>query len=155
MRYFCQHKTKSFIINILISISIPNAGLAQIIHSSPVLILPEINDHRNSICYMQRSDGVILSLDSLCGTEEIIPNLSPVDQSFITNYKQLLTGYPEENILLPLVESNPQAIVKKAKDVCDALDSGTFMKFRTSQPPIDVNTINVIAPKYYCPGFDN
>lgn len=156
MEYSNQLKSTLLAINCCIIMIGASPVFGELIESSATLTFPIIADPKDSICHMQRSDGVILNLDDLCGIPETIQPLSITDQNFIRDYRRLLEAYPSETLTsLPLIESKPQAIVQKAKEICNALDRGTFIEFRKSQAPIDISTINPIAPRYYCPGFDN
>lgn len=156
MEYSSQFKSTLLAINCFIIMIVASPAFGELIEGSSAPTFPVIADPRDSICHMQRSDGTILKLDDLCGTPETIQPLSVADQNFIRDYRRLLEIYPDETLtLLPLIESKPQAIVQKAKDICNALDRGTFIEFRKAQAPVDISTINLIAPRYYCPGFDN
>ncbi|MBD2123620.1 hypothetical protein H6F68_22290 [Trichocoleus sp. FACHB-262] len=156
MEYSNQLKPTLFAISGLIIMIVASPAFGELIETSSAPVFPVIADPKDTICHMQRPDGIILKLDDLCGTPETIQPLSATDQNFIRDYRSLLETYPDESpSLLPLTSSNPQAIVQKAKDVCNALDLGTFIEFRKTQSPADINMINAIAPRYYCPGFDN
>jgi hypothetical protein len=126
------------------------------------------------VCYMQTNSGQIVSLSSLCGsrdqTSSPIESLSAKDREFLENYQRTLGSLkdsPEARESVYSVES--QALIRKANEVCKALDAGTFIEFRQNQNQeiagysnpkkqrianFQARTIQTLAPRAYCPGFD-
>jgi hypothetical protein len=124
------------------------------------------------VCYMESMDGEIVSLEGLCGgsTQKSIESLGAADQQFLEDYKRSLSALnnsPEAEASLSSID--PQSLIKKANEVCNALNAGTFIEFRRNQikeiageshpqsqkiANLQARTIQTIAPRSYCPGFD-
>ncbi len=132
--------------------------------------VPLVAQH-TPVCYMQMGNGQIVNLESLCGNTVQKPtenSLSAREQQFLKDYQQALEKSPEAQAAL--ASADPQAAINTAREVCKALDEGKFIEFRRSQlqkivgsgnpttqrtANFEARAIQTIAPKYFCPGFDN
>lgn len=122
------------------------------------------------VCYMQSENGMTLNLDSLCGSKRPVDFLPAKDRRFIENYQARLMGASPEaqNVLLPIAEENPQAIIRKATELCNAIDNGKAVQFRQTQAEmidkydvsgqktaiVNAGILDSLSRKYYCPEFD-
>lgn len=134
--------------------------LAEINQQLPVLSQvehPTVSNSDNLFCYMQTEDSQIVSLENLCkAKKQPIEPLSSKDRQFIEDYKKLLRGYPKAQATLSrIVEQNPQAIVRKATELCHELKNGEISDSRIDNPDVDADILNSLAPEYYCRQFDD
>lgn len=126
------------------------------------------------VCYMQLHSGQIVSLSSLCGGSEQIPSplesISTKDRQFLEDYKRVLMslkGSPEAQAALS--SATPSALIRQANEVCSTLNAGTFIEFQQAQNAfiagygnpqsqrianLQARTVQTLAPRTYCPGFD-
>lgn len=133
--------------------------------SFPVVATPD-----PPACYMQRENGQIVSLEGLCGDrhQELSTSLSAQDQQFLADYTNALKDSPEGQAALS--QASPQALIQQAQAICNALETGTFLEYRRAQianiaedgnpqtmsiANLQARTVQTLAPKAYCPGFDN
>lgn len=126
------------------------------------------------VCYMQTLKGQIVSLSPLCGsrdqTSSPIESISAKDRQFLEDYKHSLMslkGSPEAQAALS--SATPFSLIRQANEVCSTLNAGTFIEFRQAQNSriagygnsqsqrianLQARTVQTLAPKTYCPGFD-
>jgi hypothetical protein len=131
----------------------------------PVVATP---DH--PACYMHSENGQVVNLEGLCNSryQELSASLSAQDQQFLEDYKNALKDSPEGQAALSL--ASPQPLIQQAKAICNALETGTFVEYRIAQianiagdgnpqnmtiANLQARTVQTLAPKAYCPGFDN
>lgn len=147
---------------------------AAVITTLTVLLagVPVVAQH-TPVCYMQSKDGQIMNLESLCGssTSKPIDSLSTKDRQFVEDYKRSLMGLKDSpDAQAALSSIAPQSLIGQANEVCNALNAGTFIEFRRAQiakiagsgnpqsqrlANLQARTIQTVAPKSYCPEFDN
>lgn len=132
----------------------------------------------DSYCYFQTSDGRVINVDKLCGvpTRDARPpvrgtNNTPVrrtnnarspgrnvsvEEQFLQNFQNSLNrrlSSASKPSALSDLQSNPQAFVNQAKQVCQALRSGTTIDKFAPQGNPKVDALYSLAPKYFCPEF--
>jgi Fe2+ transport system protein B len=132
--------------------------------------IPAQAQNNMPVCYMQTEEGQTLNLNSLCSSQPIpVISLSANDQQFIENYKQAISSSSEAQLALSASVGNPQNLIRKANEICNALNAGNFIEFRQAQnqriagynlinqrsASLEARIIQSIAPKSYCPEFDN
>lgn len=117
-------------------------------------------------CYMIAPSGQTVDLsNSLCRSQHtIVDAAANIDDLFLADYKQaLIKKYPNlNNVLL----QPPEANVGYAHAVCNGLKSGlspdVIQSLQNEQivntisgrrTIVDLELINLLAPKYYCPQF--
>ena len=109
------------------------------------------------VCYMQTSDGRLLNLNKLCGSEQLATSLSPTDQRFLDRYSALLRrrsmGLPAIQTALLQAQQNPQAVLQRAQAFCAALRTGQFQPNTSGQVGDDL--VTTMAPRYYCPELED
>lgn len=131
--------------------------LGVIIHQQPALSGSNYLNKNASdlVCYMQASDGKIISLDKLCGSSENNV-LSTIDRQFLENYQRSLKkrlSVSLSQVALSRIQQQPQALITKAQSICQAIRSGMPTESLNPQGKAEVDIINALAPKYYCPEF--
>ncbi|MEG4067596.1 DUF732 domain-containing protein [Microcoleus sp. Pol11C2] len=111
------------------------------------------------VCYIQRSDGRTIDLGKLCGSSgrgRPIA-LQPNDQAFLNSYQRSLSKRlnSSSSDALSSVQRNPQATIERARRICNALSAGMSIDLLQPQGNAEVDALNALAPKYYCPEFDD
>lgn len=133
----------------------------------------------DSYCYFRTSDGRVINVDKLCGVptrNDPLPartnntnrpmqrgntNRPPakkvnVEEQFLQNFQNSLNrrlNSASKPSALADLQSNPQAFVNQAKQVCQALRSGTAIDKFAPQGNPKVDALYSLAPKYFCPEF--
>ncbi|MEG3928591.1 DUF732 domain-containing protein [Microcoleus sp. D3_18a_C4] len=111
------------------------------------------------VCYIQRSNGQTIDLGKLCGSSgrgRPIA-LQPNDQAFINNYQRSLSKRlnSSSSDAVSRVQRNPQAAIERARGICNALSGGMSIDLLQPKGNAEVDALNALAPKYYCPEFDD
>ena len=111
------------------------------------------------VCYIQTSDGQTTDLGKLCGRSSSGQPiaLQPNDQAFIKNYQQSLSKRLKSSSsdAVSRLQQNPQAAIERARGICKALSGGMSIDLLQPQGNAEVDALNALAPKYYCPEFDD
>jgi hypothetical protein len=102
------------------------------------------------VCYIQTSDG------RSSGTGRPIA-LGPNDQAFLNSYQRSLSKRlnSSSSVAVSRVQRNPQAAIERARGICNALSAGMSIDLLQPQGNAEVDALNALAPKYYCPEFDD
>lgn len=111
------------------------------------------------VCYIQTSDGRTIDLGKLCGSSgrgRPIA-LEPNDQAFLNSYQRSLSKRlnSASSDAVSRVQRNPQATIERARGICNALSGGMSIDLLQPQGNAEVDALNALAPKYYCPEFDD
>ena len=111
------------------------------------------------VCYIQTSDGRTIDLGKLCGSSRSGRPiaLGPNDQAFINSYQRSLSKRlnSSSSDAVSRVQRNPQAAIERARGICNALSAGMSIDLLQPQGNAEVDALNALAPKYYCPEFDD
>ena len=111
------------------------------------------------VCYIQKSDGQTIDLNKLCGSSrrDRPKALQPNDQDFINSYQQSLSKRLKSSSsdAVSRLQRNPQAAIERARGICNALSGGMSIDLLQPQGNAEVDALNALAPKYYCPEFDD
>ncbi|NJR66780.1 MAG: DUF732 domain-containing protein [Leptolyngbyaceae cyanobacterium CRU_2_3] len=117
---------------------------------------------------MQTQEGQIVNLENLCRSgnrQNPADALSADEQEFIGDLNQLLQDSYGVQVASSVA---PQTAISQAKEICNALDLGTFVDYRRTQAQIiagyrdpttqriansQARAIQTLAPKYFCPAF--
>lgn len=108
------------------------------------------------LCFMQTASGQVLSLNQLCGRRQATVNLSATDQQFLADYQRTfqtrVQGSPWAQVSLRRIQQNPQALIQRARDICNppAIAPAQSTPVRP-QPSRDGDILAILAPRYYCP----
>lgn len=123
------------------------------------------------VCYMQTEAGLLLSLEKLCErSDQRVVALTSEEQGFLEALKQaIVNSRRPQAALVAEIEVEPQAAIAQAKRICSELEAGTFLDYRQAQnqmiaesndPTVQTTqslynrSVQTVAPKYFCPGFD-
>jgi hypothetical protein len=111
------------------------------------------------VCYIQTSDGRTIDLGKLCGSSGRARPiaLEPNDQAFLNSYQRSLSKRlnSASSDAVSRVQQNPQAAIQRARGICNALSAGMSIDLLQPQGNAEVDALNALAPKYYCPEFDD
>lgn len=129
----------------------PEIGQSQ----RPSVWPPEPSD---ALCYIQTSTGETINLDRLCGGRQSTRSelMSTTDRRFLDNYQRSLKKRLPATLqqtALARFQKHPQATVKQARQICNALQAGMSADFLAPQGVPEVDVLHALAPKYYCPQF--
>jgi hypothetical protein len=109
------------------------------------------------VCYIKTSDGRTIDLVKLCGSSgrgRAIA-LDPKDQAFVNSYQRSLSKRLNSSSFVSRVQRNPQVVIERARGICNALSAGMSIDLLQPQGNAEVDVLNALAPKYYCPEFDD
>jgi len=110
------------------------------------------------VCYIKTSDGRTIDLGKLCGSSGSGRPiaLEPNDQAFLNSYQLSLSKRlnSSSSDAVSRVQRNPQAAIERARGICNALSAGKSIDLLQPQGNAEVDALNALAPKYYCPEFD-
>jgi len=81
------------------------------------------------LCYVVMPDQRIIDLKKMCGRTQKTRTLSPAERQaqFLRNFYAKIQSHPAEKEILE--QSDPDALIGKANQVCNAIKQGTY------QPP--------------------
>ncbi|OLP17925.1 hypothetical protein BST81_12775 [Leptolyngbya sp. 'hensonii'] len=88
------------------------------------------------VCYVQTSGQQISDLSKWCGSSEAVlrrlRSLSPAQRKaqFLQSIYRQFQNHPERDVL---GQADPDALIGKANQICEAVKSGTY------QPPVQIN----------------
>lgn len=122
-------------------------------------------------CYITTSHYQVVDLsNSLCRRPDpVVQPVASVDSLFLNAYKQAAIA-KNPNLRDILLKQPPEINIKYARSVCHGLKVGLSaeqvqtlqteqvtkiaqIQPDTSQAVVDLSTIQLLAPKYYCPQF--
>ncbi len=119
-------------------------------------------------CYMTTSLYQVVDLsNSLCRPPApVVKSVASVDSLFIAAYKRAAIA-KNPNLRDTLLKQPPELNIKYARAVChgfkvglsaeqvQTLQAGQINKLQPelNQPVVDLSTIQLLAPQYYCPQF--
>jgi hypothetical protein len=119
------------------------------------------------LCFMTTQSGEVVNLsESLCKSNKSASEDSAnSDQAFIEDYKSNLMNYPDvRDNLLASAEQSPDLTISQAKNVCNDLQSGLSLEEIQQMQADEIveragmvssAIVNSLAPKYYCPEWNN
>lgn len=143
--------------------------LISIVAFSAIAPKPAKSQDPDYACYITTPLHQVVDLsNSLCRPPApVVQSVASVDSLFLAAYKQAaIAKHPDmKNVLL---KQPPEINIKYAQAVChglksglsaeqiQALQTGQIAKIMenqpdVSQPVVDLSTIGLLAPQYYCP----
>ena len=144
--------------------------IALFTNTSVVLSLTQLSAYAQEPdypCYAIAPNGQTIDLtNSLCRSgHNIVSTNTNIDNLFLAEYKQaVIKKYPHLNKIL--LQQTPEVNVGYAHAVCNGLKSGLspdiIQNLQSEQivntsagrsNGVDLELINLLAPKYYCPQF--
>lgn len=150
MQYVSQSK-RVFYVLVMVSIAFA-VDLSQ--PSGSVAQIPD-----DYVCYIKTSEGRTIDLGKLCGSSGSGRPiaLEPNDRAFLNSYQRSLSKRlnSSSSDAVSRVQRNPQAVIQRARGICNALSAGMSIDLLQPQGNAEVDALNALAPKYYCPEFDD
>jgi hypothetical protein len=119
-------------------------------------------DPRDSLCYLETTDGRVVNLNRICGVGGSRPSstLSALDRQFLLEYQAVLNRRHGRSAAaknaLSQAQNNPQAVVKRARDTCANIQKGISPDLAAiGQGGVEAPVIKDLALHHYCPDFDD
>lgn len=142
------------VVSILVAVSAPNAAKSQ---------------EPNYACYMTTSLYQVVDLsNSLCRpAAPTVKSVASVDSLFLAAYKRAAIA-KNPNLRDTLLKQPPDINIKYARSICHGFKAGLSaeqvqtlqqagqinkLQPELNQPVVDLSTIQLLAPQYYCPQF--
>lgn len=130
------------------------------------LEIPVFAQDPDYICYFQRSDGVIVDLSEMCGSEgtpTVLAVLS-LDDRFISDFENEAGAYPDvtRRALIAYANESRTALIASARVACRVLSgegAGAEARLRQNLAANDAtsfdaarrNIVLTLSRRYYCP----
>ncbi len=109
MNFICQVKAVILCVGLSVSVALANQAQAEDI---------------DLLCYVVMPDQRIIDLGKMCGRKKA-PALSPAERQaqFLRNFYEKIQSHPAGKKILE--QSDPDALIGKANQICKAIKEGT------------------------------
>ena len=125
MNFICKVKAVILCVGLSIGVALANQAQAEDI---------------DLLCYVVMPDQQIIDLKKMCGrTIQKARTLSPAERQaqFLRNFYQKLQSHPAGKEILE--QSDPDALIGKANQVCNAIKEGTYQPSQAQLNPDEPN----------------
>jgi hypothetical protein len=121
MKFICKVKAVLLSVGLLIGVALDNQAQAKNI---------------DLVCYVVMPDQRIIDLGKMCSrTIQKVRSLSPAEREaqFLRNFYEKLQSHPAGKEILE--QSDPDALIGKANQICNAIKEGTYQPLQTQPRP--------------------
>ena len=125
MNFICKVKAVILCVGLSVGVALANQAQAEDI---------------DLLCYVVMPDQRIIDLKKMCGrTLQKARTLSPAERQaqFLRNFYEKLQSHPAGKEILE--QSDPDALIGKANQVCNAIKEGTYQPPQTQPNPDEPN----------------